>query len=258
MVKKNLNRLYLTLCYIFLYLPIIFMIVFSFNEHKYSNKFTKFSLIWYKELFKDSSVMNTFYQTIIITLIATFFAVIIGTIGALTIYKTVNPKIKNYMQTTTYLPIILPDIVIAIGIIILYVFLNLKFGYFTIILSHIVFNVPFVIFAILPKLLTLDNNLFDAAMDLGAKQFQIFKKIILPEIIPNIISGALIAITLSLDDFTISYFTSGSGVMTLSVKIFSMTKRGISPKINALSTLMIAMIIVISTITYLFKNKENN
>ena len=139
--------------------------------------------------------------------------------------------------------------------IILYVFFKFNFGYFTVILSHIIFNVPFVVFAILPKLLTFDKSLFDAGTDLGARQFQVFRRIVLPQLIPNIIIASLVCITLSLDDFTVSYFTSGNGVATLSVKIYSMTKRGISPKINALSTLLFAIIILISTITYLFKKR---
>ena len=256
MVKKLGKKIYLYSCYLFLYLPIIFMIVFSFNESRYSNRFTGFSLKWYEELFKDESIMTVMYQTVLISAISTVFALIIGTFGAWAIYKAFNPKLRNYLINVTYIPLILPDIVIAIGMIILYVFFSFDFGYFTIILSHIIFNVPFVVFAILPKLITFDKALYEVAMDLGAKPFQVFTKVVLPQLIPNIITAALIAITLSLDDFTVSYFTSGNGVMTLSVKIYSMTKRGISPKINAISTLMFAIIIIISTITYIVKNKN--
>jgi len=213
-------------------MPIIFMVVFSFNESRYSNAFTGFSLKWYRELFKDESVMKVFGQTLIITAIATVFALIIGTLGAWSIYKAFSPKLKTYFTNVSYIPLILPDIV-----------------------SHIIFNVPFVVFAILPKLLTFDKSLFDAGTDLGARQFQVFRRIVLPQLIPNIIIASLVCITLSLDDFTVSYFTSGNGVATLSVKIYSMTKRGISPKINALSTLLFAIIILISTITYLFKKR---
>ena len=255
MVKKHTGKFYLFLCYIFLYMPIVFMMIFSFNESRYNNAFTGFSLKWYAELFKDESVMKVFFQTLIITGIATAFALVIGTLGAWSIYKSVSPKLRSYFTNVSYLPLILPDIVIAIGMIILYVFFKFNFGYFTIILSHIIFNVPFVVFAILPKLLTFDKSLYDAGMDLGARQFQVFKRIILPQLMPNLIIGALVCITMSLDDFTVSYFTSGNGVATLSVKIYSMTKRGISPKINALSTLLFAIIILISTITYIFKNK---
>lgn len=233
MVKKSLNKIYLTICYVFLYFPIIFMFVYSFNESKYTNKFTKLSLKWYMELFKDESVMTAFYQTLIISFIATIFALIIGTLGAWSIYKALNPKLRSYFTDVTYIPLVLPDIVIAIGMIILYVFFNFEFGYFTIILSHVIFNVPYVVFAILPKLITFDKSLYDCAMDLGAKPFYIFRKVILPQLVPNMIVASLIALTMSLDDFTVSYFTSGGGVMTLSVKIYSMTKRGISPKINA-------------------------
>ena len=256
MVKKSLNRIYLIICYVFLYFPIIFMFVSSFNESKYTNKFTKLSLKWYMELFKDESVMTAFYQTLIISFIATIFALIIGTLGAWSIYKAFNPKLRSYFTDVTYIPLVLPDIVIAIGMIILYVFFNFEFGYFTIILSHVIFNVPYVVFAILPKLITFDKSLYDCAMDLGAKPFYIFRKVILPQLVPNMIVASLIALTMSLDDFTVSYFTSGGGVMTLSVKIYSMTKRGISPKINALSPLMFAIIILVSAITYIVKNKS--
>lgn len=257
MVKNSLKRIYLTFCYIFLYLPIILLFIYSFNESKYMNKFTNFTLKWYIELFKDKSILSAFYQTLIICFIATIFALIIGTLGAWSIYKTNNRKLKSYFLNTTYIPLVLPDIVIAIGMIILFVFFNLNFGYFTIIMSHIIFNVPYVVFAILPKLITFDDNLLDSAMDLGANPFCIFTKIVFPQLIPNLIAAALIAFTLSLDDFTISYFTSGSGVMTLSVKIYSMTKRGISPKINALSTLMFAIIILISIFTYIVKHTNS-
>ncbi len=255
MVKKALEKIYLYFCYVFLYMPIIFMMFFSFNESRYNKSFTGFSLKWYAELFKDESIMKVFYQTLIITGIATIFALLIGTLGAWSIYKALSPKLRSFFTNVSYIPLVLPDIVIAIGMIILYVFFNFDFGYITIILSHIIFNVPFVVFAILPKLLTFDKRLYDAGMDLGARPFQVFRRVVLAQLVPNLIASALICITLSLDDFTVSYFTSGNGVMTLSVKIYSMTKRGISPKINALSTLLFASIILISTITYIFKNK---
>lgn len=255
MVKRYAGKIYLYICYIFLYMPIIFMMIFSFNESKYNKSFTGFSFKWYLELFKDESVMKVFYQTIFITVISTFFALIVGILGAWSIYKSFSPKLRSYFTNVSYIPLILPDIVIAIGMIILYVFFNFDFGYMTIILSHIIFNIPFVVFIILPRLLTFDKSLYDAGMDMGAKPFQVFQKVVFPQLIPNLIAGALICITLSLDDFTVSYFTSGNGVMTLSVKIYSMTKRGISPKINALSTLLFAIVIFISIITYIFKNR---
>lgn len=254
MVKKYLGKFYLYLCYFFLYMPIIFMVVFSFNESKSKSVFTKFSLKWYIELLSDESVMRAFRQTLTITFLATIFALFIGTIGAWTIYKNFNPKLKKFFKTVTYLPLILPDIVIAISLIILFVFLALDFGYLTLILAHTIFNVPFVVFSILPKLITFDSNLYDSAMDLGAKPFTVFRKIVLPQLVPNLIVASLISITMSLDDFTVSYFTSGNGVLTLSVKIYSMTKRGISPKINALSTLVFAIVLIISLVTYLIQN----
>lgn len=185
--RKNISCIVL---YIFIYANYIYD-GFSFNESRYTKAFTGFSLKWYMELFKDESIMKVF-QTLIITGIATIFALIIGTIGAWSIYRAFNPKLRSYFMNVTYLPLILPDIVIAIGMIILYVFFKLNFGYFTIILSHIIFNIPFVVFAILPKLLTFDKSLYDAGMDLGAKQFQVFKRIVLPQLIPNLIIGALV------------------------------------------------------------------
>lgn len=256
MVKRYLGKTYLYLCYFILYMPIIFMVIFSFNESKSKSVFTKFSLKWYRELLYDESVIRALYQTLIITFIATFLALIIGTLGSWTIYKTVNPKLKRYFTTVTYLPLIFPDIVIAISLIILFVTIQVDFGYLTLILAHTISNIPFVVFAVLPKLITMDSNLYDSAMDLGAKPNQVFRKIVMPQLVPNLIVSGLIAITMSLDDFTVSYFTSGNGVLTLSVKIYSMTKRGISPKINALSTLIFAVVIIISLVAYFIKNNR--
>lgn len=255
-----MKKLYLWFLLLFLYLPIIFLIVFSFNESKYSVEFSGFSFKWYQQLFKDESIMNSVRTTLIVVFCSSIFSSILGTIGALSIYNTKNKILMEYFLNLTYIPLVAPDIVIAISMLFVFITMNIQFGYLSLIISHIVFNTPFVVFCVLPALKELDENLIDAAMDLGAKTKDVIFKIILPIIFPNIITGYLLSIILSLDDFSVSFFTSGSGVNMLSVKIYSMTKRGISPTINALSSISVFIIFIVIIIYLLkewkFSNKD--
>lgn len=252
MVKKHLSRAYLFIMYLFLYLPIFLLILFSFNDSRYSGKWSGFTLNWYHELFADSSIMDSLYTTFAVAVIAALLSTVIGTIAAVGIFN-MRPKVKNVVINLSYIPMINPDIVIGISLLSFFALLRMKMGYTTLILSHITFNIPYVIFAVLPKLMQLNPNIEEAAMDLGATPMQAFFKVILPELMPGIVTGALFAFTLSLDDFIVSFFTTGSGVTTLSIKVYSMTKRGISPKINALSSLMF---IVVLTMMLLLQLRE--
>ncbi len=244
MVKKVLKNIYTSLIYLFLYLPIILLIVFSFNDSKYKGSWEGFTLRWYKELLRDSSIMDAVYYTFMIAIIGSIIATILGTITAIAI-DSMNKKYKNIYMNTVYLPVMSPDIVIGISMLALFVGMNMRLGFFTLLISHITFNTPYVVLAVLPKLKQLDSNLAEAAMDLGATPLQAFFKVVLPEIMPGILTGALLSFTLSLDDFMVSFFTTGSGVNTLSIKIYSMTKRGITPKINALSTVMFLGVLIL-------------
>lgn len=246
--------LYSFLIYAFLYIPIIVLIVFSFNDSKYRGNWSGFTLNWYRELFMDPDIMRSLYTTFIVAVISSIVATIIGTVTSIGIHN-LKPRYKNMFINLSYIPMISPDIVIGISLLTLFVILKLKLGYFTLILAHITFNIPYVIFAVLPKLQQLDPHLEEAALDLGATPLQAFFKVILPEITPGIFTGALMAFTLSLDDFIVSFFTTGSGVATLSIKIYSMTKRGVSPTINALSSIMF---VVLLTIMFIVQIRQYN
>ena len=246
---KRLKKLYLIIILLFLYLPIAVLIIFSFNESKSNAVFTGFTLKWYVELFKDDEIMKALYTTIILAVLSSIIATVIGTFAALGINK-MGKVFKRIYLNLNNLPIVNPDIVTGISLMILFLTIfNVlgkgQLGFGTLLLAHITFNVPYVILAVLPSLNNLNDNIYEAALDLGATPYQAFRKVILPEIMPSIITGALLAFTMSVDDFVISYFTTGSGVTTLSMSIYTMTKRGINPKINALSTLMFVFVMIL-------------
>ena len=254
-LKSALANIYSLLIYAFLYIPIVVLIVFSFNDSKYRGNWSGFTLRWYQDLFSDPDIMSALYTTFVVAIISSILATVIGTITAVGIHS-LKPRYKKLFINLTYIPMISPDIVIGISLLTLFVMLKLNLGYITLILAHITFNIPYVIFAVLPKLQQLDPHLEEAALDLGATPFQAFFKVILPEITPGILTGALMAFTLSLDDFMVSFFTTGSGVATLSIKIYSMTKRGVSPTINALSSIMFIVLLTIMCIVQIKQNKE--
>ncbi len=255
MVKKYFKNIYAFLIYLFLYLPILLLIIFSFNDSRYSGKWNGFTLDWYTQLFADSSILESLYTTLIVAVIAAVVSTIIGTVSAIALHN-MKAKAKSVVTSLSYIPMVNPDIVIGISLLSLFSILSVKLGYITLILAHITFNIPYVIFAVLPKLQQLNPNIEEAAMDLGATPYQAFFKVILPELLPGIVTGALLAFTLSLDDFIVSFFTTGSGVSTLSIKVYSMTKRGVSPKINALSSLMFIAVLTLMLIFQL-KNAKN-
>lgn len=250
---KSLKKIYLGLIFLFLYAPVVVLIVYSFNSSKSRANWEGFTLNWYTELFKDKQIMSSLYYTLGIALIASLVATIIGTAAALAIHDMGKLK-KSIVMNITYLPVLNPDIVTGISLMILFIFLNMKLGFLTLLLAHISFNIPYVILSVLPKLKQLNKHLKEAAMDLGATPLYAFWKVILPEILPGVITGFLLAFTLSLDDFVISFFTTGSGVSTLSITVYSMARRGINPKINALSTLM--FIVVLGLLLVINKRTE--
>lgn len=249
MVEKWIKRFYTLLLYFFLYAPIIVLIIYSFNSSKSRGNWDGFTLKWYAELFKDRQIMRALYYTVTIALLSSAIATVIGTLAAIGIHS-MKPLKKKILLNLNYIPVLNPDIVTGVALMSLFVFINSQLGFgqlgfITMLLAHITFNIPYVILSVLPKLRQLDKHLEEAAMDLGATPFYAFRKVILPEIMPGIISGALIAFTMSIDDFVISFFTTGSGVSNLSIKIFSEARRGINPKINATSTLMFLSVLVL-------------
>ena len=231
--------------YLFLYAPIISLAVFSFNDAKSMAKWSGFSLRWYQELLQNERILDALYYTIIIALLAAAISTIVGTITAIGIHKMRQGKVRGLLLNINYLPVLNPDIVTGVALMSLYVFIKLEFGFTTMLLSHIVFDIPYVILSVLPKLKQLPANIEDAAMDLGATPWYALRKVVLPQIKPGIISGMLIAFTMSIDDFVISFFTTGNGVTNLAIEVYSMTRRGLTPEINALSTLMFVEVIIL-------------
>ncbi|MCF6462633.1 ABC transporter permease [Clostridium sp. Cult1] len=244
MVGKISKRLYTFLIFLFLYAPIIVLIVFSFNNSKSRGNWSGFTFKWYIELFKNAEVLKALYYTLLIAVLSSIISTIIGTFAAIGIYGMPGIS-KKIVLNLNYLPVLNPDIVTAVSLMTLFRFLRIEFGFITMLLSHITFCIPYVILSILPKLKQMNRHLAEAAMDLGATPIYALRKVVIPEIMPGIITGALLAFTLSVDDFVISFFNKGAGVTNLSITIFSMARRGINPVINALSTLMFVGLLVL-------------
>ena len=234
---KRLSKAYLGLIYVFLYAPILVMIVFSFNASKSRNLWAGFTLKWYQELFHNQMVLESLGNTLIIAVIASVVSTIVGTAAAVGIYSF-NRKMRNMILNVTYMPMINPEIVTGVSLMLLYVFLGMRFGFATLLCSHITFCLPYVILSVLPKLKQLDVSIYEAGLDLGCTPWWAFWKVVLPQIMPGVFSGFLMSFTYSLDDFVISYFTNGPTSQTLPITIYSMTRRKVSPEINALSTIL--------------------
>ena len=234
------SKIILTLTMLFFYLPILYIIIFSFNDSRSLTKFGGFSLRWYEKMFADSTMMEAVLYTVIIAVIATVVATVVGTITAIGLSKS-RKVVQKMVERINDLPVMNPDIVTAISLLMFFSVLTVKKGFGTLLIAHIMFCIPYVMLSVTPKLRSLDPNLIDAAMDLGATPFQALTKVIVPQIKPGIVSGALIAFTMSFDDFVISYFTTGNGVNNISILVYTMSKR-VNPSINALSTIVILLI----------------
>lgn len=237
------SKIILTLTMLFFYLPILYIIVFSFNDSRSLTKFSGFSLRWYEKMFADSTMMEAVLYTVIIAVIATVVATVVGTITAIGLSKS-RKVVQKMVERINDLPVMNPDIVTAISLLMFFSVLTIKKGFGTLLIAHIMFCIPYVMLSVTPKLRSLDPNLIDAAMDLGATPFQALVKVIVPQIKPGIVSGALIAFTMSFDDFVISYFTTGNGVNNISILVYTMSKR-VNPSINALSTIVILLITLV-------------
>jgi len=237
------SKIILTLTMLFFYLPILYIIIFSFNDSRSLTKFGGFSLRWYEKMFADSTMMEAVLYTVIIAVIATVVATVVGTITAIGLSKS-RKVVQKMVERINDLPVMNPDIVTAISLLMFFSVLTVKKGFGTLLIAHIMFCVPYVMLSVTPKLRSLDPNLIDAAMDLGATPFQALAKVIVPQIKPGIVSGALIAFTMSFDDFVISYFTTGNGVNNISILVYTMSKR-VNPSINALSTIVILLITLV-------------
>jgi len=247
------GRSYTGLILFFLYSPIFILITFSFNSTRSRTVWTGFTFDWYRSLFENSSILNALYTTLIVAFISAVIATIAGTFAAVG-FHNMRKRWRTPLMHINNIPMMNADIATGVSLSLLFIsigsLLRFNLGFGTLLLAHIIFNIPYVVLSIMPKLRQLDNNLVDAACDLGCTWMQAFWKVIVPEIMPGIINGLIIAFTLSIDDFVISYFTSGGNIMTLPMQIFAMTRRRISPEINALSTILfltvLALLIIIN------------
>ena len=241
--NKFLDNLCLSLVFIFLFLPIIVLIIFSFNTSRLNIVFEGFTLSWYKELFQNKMLIESLFNTLIVAVTSTVISTIIGTISAYGI-KKYDFKGKKLINELLYIPVIIPEIVLGISLLSIYSFFKLELGMFSLILSHIAFSIPFVIINVNSAIESMNSNIEEAASDLGATKIKTFFYVVLPSLLPGILSGAELAFTLSMDDVVISYFTAGPDSNTLPLQIFSMIKSGVTPDVNALITLLLLMIFI--------------
>lgn len=260
---KALSKVYTALIFLVLYAPIAVMVLFSFNSSNSTGVFTGFSLYWYKELFNDPATLAALKNTLILAVTSSAIATLIGTVAAVGISKLKSKYVQSTVMTVTNVPMMNPDIVTGISMMLLFVFVTAKLGlsqtlsFWTVLIAHITFNLPYVILSVTPKIRQMDKHLTEAAMDLGCTPFQAFRKVELPAILPGIISGFIMAFTLSLDDFVISYFTTGNGFETLPIRIYSMTKKRVTPDMYALSTLIFIAVLVLLILSNVAEGEEN-
>ena len=243
-MMKKLRKAYVGLIMAFLYAPSVMLILYSFNNSKSRAKWGGFTLKWYRELFADEAIMAALGTTLSIGLLAAVISTILGTVGAIALFQMKRGP-RQAMMSIVNLPMLNSEVVTGVSLMLLFAMARMQLGYLTLLLSHIAFCVPYVVLSVMPKLRQLDPNLAEAAQDLGATPLQGFLRVILPDIMPGVFSGFIMALTMSIDDFVVSFFTTGSGVSNLSITIYTMAKRGISPKINALSTIIFACVFVL-------------
>ncbi len=264
-MKKNnpFSRLFMVVCFLFLYAPILVLVVFSFNASKSNAVWAGFTLDWYAELFRDRMIMEALQTTLLVSVLAAVIATVAGTAAAIG-FHNMKRRTRSVLLTVNNIPMTNADVITGVSMMLLFVLavdawngglgsmlgIKWRLGFLTLLIAHITFDIPYVILSVMPKLRQLDPNIAEAAQDLGATSWYAFRKVVLPEIMPGVVNGMLIAFTMSIDDFVISYFTAGSGANTLSMVVYSMVKKRISPEINALSTLMfvavLALLIVIN------------
>ena len=256
MKKMTFSKIYTSIIFLFLYIPIGVLIVNSFNASKSRTVWTGFTLDWYSKLFHNETIMTSLLNTLVVALIASVVATILGTAAAIGIYN-MNSVARKFIMNITLIPNVNPEIVTGVSLMLLFVFLKVEFGFTTLILSHITFCVPYVILNVMPKLRQMNRNLCEAAADLGCNQLQVFRKVMVPEIMPGILSGFLMSLTYSIDDFVISYFTHGASSQTLSITIFSMTRRKVSPEVNALSAIIFVVVLTILLVVNIIDNKKH-
>ena len=248
-------RIFSYLVYLYIYLPILILVIFSFNTQKMNIRWEGFTLKWYEVLFNDSNVILATRNTLIIAFVATFVATVVGTLAALALQRYRFPG-YTMTETVLYIPVIIPEVVMGISLLAFFALINLQLGLTTITLSHIAFNIPFVTLVVRARLHGFDKSIEEAAMDLGANEWTTFRRVTLPTIMPGVLSGAMLAFTLSLDDYVITYFTAGPGATTLPLRVFSMVRFAVTPEVNALSTLWVLTVFIILLTSQIIQKRQ--
>ena len=259
---KRASKIYTALIMIFLFAPMVILLVFSFNEAKSLSVFSGFSLKWYRELFRDDETLKAVVNTLVLAVLAALISTVMGTAAAVGINKLRNKVLRTAMDSVTNIPMINPDIITGISLMLMFVFVGRLFGaatslnFGTMLIAHITFCLPYVILQVLPKLQQMDRSLPEAAMDLGCTPLRAFLKVEIPEILPGVITGMIMAFTLSLDDFVISYFTAGNGFQTLPIRIYNMTKKTVTPKMYALATIIFFVILALLILSNIIEAQD--
>lgn len=254
-MQKWLNKVYMALVFVFLYAPVLILVIFSFNAAKSRAIWGGFTLDWYDKLFHNEDILQALQVTLVIAVLSAVIATLVATVTCLGLHA-MQPRLRSVIMTMTNIPNVSPDLVTGIALMLLFFFIGIKTGFATLLLAHIAFNIPYAILSISPKLRQLDPNLFEAALDLGCRPYQAILKVILPEIWPGVITALILTFTLSIDDFVISYFTAGSQTTTLAIMIYSMARKSVNPQINALSTLLFVSVLILLLIVNSRTNRE--
>lgn len=263
MIRKLRNFTILATVLLFLYMPLLYMALYSFNnDNTMSGGITNYGVESYMRLFSDVSLLKVMSNTLIVAFLSALIATVIGVFGAIGVYYLKNARKEETYKFINNILIVSPDVIIGASFLVLFTVLGIQLGFYSVLISHIAFSVPIVVIMVLPRLKALNQNYFDAAKDLGATQFQVLKRVIFPMLTPGILSGFLLALTYSLDDFAVTFFVTGNGFSTLSVEVYALARRGIDMKINALSTLIFVITIGIACLYYMiqtrFQNKEGH
>lgn len=253
-IMRASSVLYACLIYLLLYLPIIVVIWFSFNTSKLNVTFDGFTLEWYVKMWSNKGLMDAFKNSMILALVTTLASVFVGTLASVGMYRY-SFKGKGIIDSLLYIPIVIPELILGLALLLFFNFFKIELGMLTLIIAHVTFSLPFVVITVRSRMAGFDRSVEEAAMDLGASSFRTFYKVTLPIIAPGVMSGAMLALTLSLDDVIVSFFTTGSKSMTLPVKIYGMVRTGVSPDVNALSTLMILGTVLIMMLMNLFNKR---
>ena len=257
MIKTTAQRIYVALIFIFLYAPIVTLMVLSFNASKTRSKWGGFTLKWYAALFEDDKILQAAGNTLLIAFLSATIATIIGTITCIAM-QNMKKRSRTIIMGITNIPMLNAEIVTGISLMLLFIFLGIKMGFITILLAHITFNIPYVILNVMPRMKQLNPSTYEAALDLGASHTQAFFKVVFPDILPGIISGFTMAFTMSLDDFVITHFTKGAGIDTLSTKIYAEVRKGIKPEMYALSTIIfVTVLLLLLLVNYAPKKKQD-